>query len=190
MPEPSLGSADVVTTSDFASGANMTLHRKLQYCFDASCTLVRHIYSVLVNRHTLPRLLKEILVNLTFILIWIFTFKNARLINPSIRPDIHVKLLERRDHQLFDLTILGTSLQCIVSFYGALWVFILTGKPRLAALGALPPFLLNALHACTNNLMPALDVFAWLSYGVIHFISPFLCALWLCTYNVRVTLYH
>lgn len=142
-----------------------------------------HIYKVLLNRHSFFGLLREIAVNMTFILLWICTFKNARLIDPSIRPQIHVKLLEKRDHQLFDATVLGVSLQFVIAFYGALWVFILTGKARLAALGAMPPFLLNALYTGTTHLNSFLDVFAWLSYGVIHFISPFFCALWLCMYS-------
>ncbi|ORY80910.1 hypothetical protein BCR37DRAFT_348419 [Protomyces lactucae-debilis] len=78
-----------------------------------------------------------------FILAWILTFKNARRISPNIRPHIHVKVLERRDAQIFGYTPLGLFLQC------------------------------------TPYLSAPLDVFAWLSYGVIHFVSPFLCAAWL-----------
>lgn len=142
--------------------------------------LLRHVYHVLLNRHSFFGLLREIAVNMTFILLWICTFKNARLIDPSIRPQIHVKLLEKRDHQLFDLTPMGVTLQLVIAFYGALWVYVLTGKPRWAGLGVLPPFLLNALYTGTHELSAILDVCAWLSYGVIHFVSPFLCAFWLC----------
>lgn len=140
-----------------------------------------HVKRSLLNRHSFLGLLREIAINMTFILLWIFTFKNARRIDPSIRPHIHVKLLERRDHQLFDYTVLGIGLQLVITFYGALWVYVLTGKNKLAALGAMPPFLLNFLYTGSHNLSAILDVCAWLSYGVIHFISPFLCAFWLCT---------
>ena len=142
--------------------------------------LLLHVYRVLLNRHTFFGLLREIAVNMGFILLWICTFKNARLIDPSIRPHIHVRLLEERDHQVFDLTPLGIALQVVIAFYGALWVFILTGKPRMAAIGALPVFVLNLLYSASHSLYGVLDICAWLSYGVIHFISPFLCAFWLC----------
>lgn len=146
---------------------------------------ISHIYCTLLNRSSFLGLMREIALNCTFILLWILTFKNARRIDPSIRPHIHVKLLEKRDQQLFDYTILGFALQIVVAFYGALWVYVLTGKNRLAALGAMPVFLLNLLHTITYSFNPVLDVCAWLSYGVIHFVSPFLCALWLCKCNTR-----
>jgi membrane-associated phospholipid phosphatase len=114
-----------------------------------------------------------------FILLWIMTFKNARRISPDIRPKIHVKILERRDMQIFGLSPIGLTLQCVIAFYGFLWVFTLSRRPRFALLGALPPFLLNLLYLGTHHLSAPLDVFAWLSYGVIHFVSPFLCAAWL-----------
>lgn len=38
-------------------------------------------------------------------------------------------------------------------------MYSLTRRPKLAVLAALPPFLLNVLHAGTHNLCAALDVF-------------------------------
>lgn len=75
-------------------------------------------------------------------------------------------------------------------------MYALTRRTKLSILAALPPFLLNILHLGTHTLYPSLDVFvsllsapiaaptnqpsqSWLSYGVIHFISPFFAALWL-----------
>ncbi|TVY58042.1 Inositol phosphorylceramide synthase [Lachnellula cervina] len=138
-----------------------------------------HIYKTLLNRHSLFGLLRHILINMTFILIWITTFKNAYRIDSSIRPHIRVNYLERADHRIFDINFTGLSIQCICAVFGYSWMYALTRRPKLSILAALPPFLLNILYAGTHTLCQPLDVFAWLSYGVIHFISPFLAAFWL-----------
>ncbi|PBP25692.1 hypothetical protein BUE80_DR003396 [Diplocarpon rosae] len=138
-----------------------------------------HIYKTLLNRHSFLGLLRHILINMTFILIWITTFKNAWRIDSSIRPEIHVKDLEEADHIIFDITFPGLAIQCILSLLGYSWMYALTRRSKLSILAAVPPFALNILHAATHTLCGPLDVFAWLSYGVIHFISPFLAAFWL-----------
>jgi membrane-associated phospholipid phosphatase len=103
----------------------------------------------------------------------------AYRIDSSIRPQIRVKYLEDADHRLFDITLSGVFAQCLISICGYSWLYALTRRPKLSLLAALPPFLLNILYAGTHYLCGPLDVFAWLSYGVIHFISPFLAAFWL-----------
>ncbi|KAL2068868.1 hypothetical protein VTL71DRAFT_15206 [Oculimacula yallundae] len=138
-----------------------------------------HIYKTLKNRHSLLSLLGHILYNMLFILLWIFTFKNARLIDPSIRPDIHVHELEDADHLVFDITFTGVFIQCAVSVLGYSWMYALTRRSKLSLLATIPPFALNILHYGTHNNYEALDVFTWLSYGVIHFFSPFVAAFWL-----------
>jgi len=138
-----------------------------------------HVYRTLLNRHSFFGLLRHVLINLTFILIWITTFKNAYRIDSSIRPRIRVNYLERVDHRIFGITLPGVLLQCAISIFGYSWMYALTRRPRLSIFAALPPFLLNILYAGTHSLCASLDVFAWLSYGVIHFISPFLAAFWL-----------
>jgi len=106
---------------------------------------------------------------MTFILIWITTFKNAWRIDSSIRPDIKVEWLEEADRNMFDITVPGLLIQFTLSGAGFSWMYALTRKSKLSLLGAVPP----------HTLCSPLDVFTWLSYGVIHFISPFLCAFWL-----------
>lgn len=138
-----------------------------------------HIYRALLNRHSFFGLLRHILINMTFILIWITTFKNAWRIDASIRPLIDVNYLEQADHRVFDLNFVGIFIQCCVSIMGYSWMYAITRRSKLSILAALPPFLLNILYAGTHYFCSALDVFAWLSYGVIHFISPFLAAFWL-----------
>lgn len=138
-----------------------------------------HIYRTLLNRHSFFGLLRHILINMIWILVWITTFKNAFRIDASIRPRIHVNYLERVDHQIFDITILGILIQSGIALCGYSWMYALTRKPKLSILAILPPFLLNVLYAGTHSLCPSLDVFTWLSYGVIHFISPFFAAFWL-----------
>ncbi|TVY67521.1 Inositol phosphorylceramide synthase catalytic subunit AUR1 [Lachnellula suecica] len=103
----------------------------------------------------------------------------AYRIDASIRPLIRVNYLERADHQIFDITFTGVLIQAVCSVLGYSWMYALTRRPTLSILAALPPFLLNILYAQTHSLTPALDVFAWLSYGVIHFVSPFFAAFWL-----------
>lgn len=119
----------------------------------------------------------------------------AYRIDASIRPRIRVNYLERVDHLIFDITFTGVLIQCVCSVFGYSWMYSLTRRPKLSILAALPPILLNILYAGTHSLCAALDVFvgsesaaggdpadfqqAWLSYGVIHFISPFLAAFWL-----------
>ncbi|KAG9246645.1 hypothetical protein BJ878DRAFT_496256 [Calycina marina] len=148
----------------------------------APSTVVRlllHVYSTLLNRHSLFGLLRHILINMTFILLWITTFKNAWRIDPSIRPLIHVNYLEQADHFIFDITVPGVAMQCILAASGYTWMYTLTRRSKLSILATISPFALNILHIGTHTLTPALDVFTWLSYGVIHFFSPFLAAFWL-----------
>lgn len=83
----------------------------------------------------------------------------AYRIDASIRPRIRVNYLEREDHRIFDITLTGVIIQCILSVFGYSWMYGLTRRPKLAVLAALPPFLLNILHAGTHNLCAALDVF-------------------------------
>lgn len=90
-----------------------------------------------------------------------------------------MKELEEADHIIFDITIVGVLIQCIFAILGYSWMYAFTRRTKLSILAALPPFLLNILHAGTYNLCAALDVFCWLSYGVIHFISPWIAAFWL-----------
>ncbi|RDW85729.1 putative IPT1 [Coleophoma crateriformis] len=116
---------------------------------------------------------------MTFILIWITTFKNAWRIDPSIRPVIDVNWLEAQDHIVFDITLRGLFLQSMFAVTGYVWMYSLTRKPRLSILAALPCFALNILHAGTYEFFEILDVVSWLSYGVLHFVSPFLAAFWL-----------
>lgn len=58
-------------------------------------------------------------------------------------------------------------------------MYTITRHIKLSLLTTLPPILLNILYSGTHTLCAALDVFTWLSYGVIHFVSPFITALWL-----------
>lgn len=94
-----------------------------------------------------------------FILCWITTFKNARLIDPAIRPAIHVTLLEDTDHAVFDITVLGVALQCVIAVCGYLWLYAMTRRTKFSLLGLIPPFALNILHSGTHTLTPSLDVF-------------------------------
>ncbi|CZT51276.1 probable IPT1 Mannosyl diphosphorylinositol ceramide synthase [Rhynchosporium secalis] len=114
-----------------------------------------------------------------FILTWITTFKNARLIPAARRPLIHVHELEDADHTIFDITPTGLFIQVTVAALGYFWMYALTRRSKLSLLAALPPFALNILYAGTHSLYKPLDVFTWLSYGVIHFLSPFFAAFWL-----------
>lgn len=123
-------------------------------------------------------LLKHILINLTFILIWITTFKNgivtsiilcttssvvnfsqAYRIDASIRPLIDVNWLEHEDHLFFDITFVGVIIQLFFAITGYSWMYALTRRPKLSILAALPMFLLNLLHAGTHTLCAPLDVF-------------------------------
>jgi hypothetical protein len=90
-----------------------------------------------------------------------------------------VNELEELDHTMFDITVPGILTQTTLAALGYSWMYALTRRSKLSILAATPPFALNILHAGTYTLCSALDVFTWLSYGVIHFISPFLCAFWL-----------
>jgi membrane-associated phospholipid phosphatase len=103
----------------------------------------------------------------------------AYRIDSSIRPLIRVRFLEDEDHRIFDITFIGVAIQCILAVGGYSWMYALTRRPKLSLLAAVPPFALNILHAGTHDLSAALDVFTWLSYGVIHFVSPFFAAFWL-----------
>ncbi|KAH6679541.1 hypothetical protein B0J14DRAFT_473089 [Halenospora varia] len=116
---------------------------------------------------------------MVFILIWITTFKNAYRIDPSIRPRIRVNFLERADHDIFDISFMGLVSQAVIAVIGYSWMYTITRRIKLSLLATLPPILLNILYSGTHTLYAALDVFTWLSYGVIHFISPFFAALWL-----------
>ncbi|PQE05233.1 putative IPT1 Mannosyl diphosphorylinositol ceramide synthase protein [Rutstroemia sp. NJR-2017a BBW] len=99
--------------------------------------------------------------------------------SPSIRPAIDVNYLENLDKEVFGLSFSGLAIQFTCSVIGVLWMYALTHRAKLSLLAALPPLLLNILYSLSHNLCEALDVFTWLSYGVIHFISPFLAAFWL-----------
>lgn len=146
---------------------------------DALGGLFLHIYRTLLNRHSLFGLLRHILYNMTFILMWITTFKNAWRISSSIRPEIDVHWLEDADHAMFDITATGLLTQTVLAAAGYSWMYALTRKSKLSILAAVPPFALNILHAGTHSLLRPLDVLTWISYGVIHFVSPFFCAFWL-----------
>jgi hypothetical protein len=145
------------------------------------------------GRHSFFGLLKHILINLMFILIWITTFKNgtwrdplsagrlwnvtdkvlhtAWRIDASIRPLIDVNRLEQDDHKVFGLDFVGIVIQCCVSVMGYAWMYALTRRSRLSILAALPPFLLNVLYAGTHTLCPSLDVFVCLRSWIQKFIS-------------------
>src|ERR1700709_859429 len=81
----------------------------------------------------------------------------AYRIDSSIRPRIRVNYLERADHALFDITITGVLIQCILAVGGYSWMYGLTRRTKLSFLAALPPFLLNILYAGTHSLCAALD---------------------------------
>ena len=98
-----------------------------------------------------------------------------------------MKFLEYADHRLFDISSLDFFAQCMVSICGYSWIYALTRRPKVSILAALPPFLVNLLYAGTHRLCHSLDVLvrplfastftlltnqSWLSYGIIHFISP------------------
>lgn len=148
--------------------------------------VLRYIDRVLLNGRTPLRFVLDFLRNLVFVLIWITTFKNARLISPDIRPAINVRVLETRDAQVFAVdNVAGVFAQVFIGAYGWLWASFVI-DPTLSSLptSALPfffaPLVLNGLHhLAQGDLHMALDVLAWLSYGVIHFVSPFFCAVWL-----------
>ncbi|KAF5870584.1 putative inositolphosphotransferase protein [Botrytis fragariae] len=145
---------------------------------DAVGRFFLHIYRTLLNRHSFFGLLRHILINMTFILIWITTFKNAWRIDSSIRPLIDVNYLETLDRRVFGFSMFGLASQFTCSVIGILWMYTLTRK-KISIIAGLPPLLLNILYALSHDLSEPLDVFAWLSYGVIHFVSPFLAAFWL-----------
>ncbi|PQE07679.1 putative IPT1 Mannosyl diphosphorylinositol ceramide synthase protein [Rutstroemia sp. NJR-2017a BVV2] len=109
----------------------------------------------------------------------VFFRTTAWRISPSIRPAIDVNYLENLDKEVFGLSFSGLAIQFTCSVIGVLWMNALTRRTKLSLLAALPPLLLNILYSLSHNLCEALDVFTWLSYGVIHFISPFLAAFWL-----------
>ena len=147
---------------------------------------VHYLDRVLLNGHSPIRFCLHFLRNLLFVLIWITTFKNARLISPDIRPAIDVRVLERRDAEIFAIdTWLGLLAQCFIGVYGWAWaVFVidphLNSIPKAAIPVLFVPVVLNVLHyLATDSLNIVADVVAWLSYGVLHFVSPFFCAIWL-----------
>ncbi|BFZ58185.1 hypothetical protein PYCC9005_005247 [Savitreella phatthalungensis] len=137
------------------------------------------IYRILVNRKPFLLLLKQVFINVIFVLIWIMTFKNARLISPNVRPRIHVRVLELRDEQIFSFTPVGVVCQLAIGVYSFAWSALVLRSVRKAMPFVFVPIALNVLHSGTGSLHGCLDVLAWLSYGVIHFASPFLCAIWL-----------
>lgn len=120
---------------------------------------------------------------MTFILMWITTFKNGRYtcdrfqtptyfkkladsfflpayrIDASIRPKIRVDYLERADQWIFDFTFSGLVVQCLFSLLGYSWMYALTRRSKLSILAAIPPFALNILYAGTHTLCAPLDVF-------------------------------
>ncbi|RAL67080.1 hypothetical protein DID88_007860 [Monilinia fructigena] len=81
-----------------------------------------HIYRTLLNRHSFFGLLRHILINMTFILIWITTFKNAWRIDSSIRPLIDVNYLETLDKRVFEFSLFGIASQFTCSVIGILWM--------------------------------------------------------------------
>lgn len=127
---------------------------------------------------------------MTFILVWITTFKNgmcprvlsgslssdlqlAYRIDASIRPRIRVNYLEQADHTIFDITIFGIFMQCVLAAAGYSWMYALTRRTKLSVLAALPPFLLNILYLGTHKLCSALDVFVSYSRGTMSAFADF-----------------
>lgn len=133
-----------------------------------------HIVMTVLNEKSPLRLLWIIGINFLPILLWICTFKNARLIPASIRPAIHVNLLPQWEHAVFETAIGFAATTGLLAVAGTL-----VGGLRIAIPLALVPLVLNTLYTQCLPLTAAKDVLAWLPYGVLHFVSPFLTAAWL-----------
>ncbi|KAI9830368.1 MAG: hypothetical protein M1819_005749 [Sarea resinae] len=135
---------------------------------------VRYLTLVLLNEKSPLQFVGIFLLNLLPVAVWISTFKEARLIPASIRPYIHVDLLPAWEKYLYE-TPTGLIAQSAV-LAGIYYAVIRT---PWALTAASLPFILNILNFFAQDLNRTKDLFAWISYGVVHFISPYLTAVWL-----------
>ncbi|ODQ55927.1 PAP2-domain-containing protein [Saitoella complicata NRRL Y-17804] len=134
----------------------------------------RHILHTLLNEKSPTQLAILIFINLIPVIIWMTTFKQARLIPSDIRPFINVDLLPRWEHVLYETPLGLLSQSALLTLLASAAL-----RTRYALLASLIPLILDILHHLAQSLTEWKDVLAWISYGVIHFVSPFLTAFWL-----------
>ena len=137
-------------------------------------SFLRALALILLNEKSPQKLCFIFFLNFLPVLIWITTFKEARLIPASIRPPIHVDLLPKWEHFLYETPIglLGQSVLLTAIYYAVI-------RTPWALLAGTIPFILDIEGFLAQDLNAFKDVLAWISYGVIHFVSPYLTAVWL-----------
>jgi mannosyl-inositol-phosphoceramide inositolphosphotransferase len=146
-------------------------------CADAAKSFVRRCWLVLLNEKTFLQLVATFFLNFIPVLIWLFMFKNAKHIPTELRPRIFVKLMPAWDEALYE-TPQGFLAQSLVLIF----LYYLVCRSPWALLAGLIPFIMNLLFAFAQTLSWYKDVMSWLSYGVFHFISPYMTAVWLWSF--------
>ncbi|KAI8926117.1 hypothetical protein BC831DRAFT_458071 [Entophlyctis helioformis] len=108
-------------------------------------------------------------------LLWLLLFVNCKYIPAAIRPAINVTTLPWLDSLIFgtSLGLLGSAMACVAVGYAAT-------RSHKAAYCAFLPLILASLHeVAATPVNPVFDLLFFLPYGVLHYISPVLFAVWL-----------
>lgn len=125
----------------------------------------------------LCRFFKAALLAVLPIATWLILFGCAQFIPSSWRPSISVDVLPALDELLFDNSLGLLAFAAILVATG--W---LVTQSHFATLLVFVPLVLRGLRDLAAVPSTAADVLAFLPYGVLHYVSPAIFALWLWWY--------
>ncbi|KAI8914055.1 hypothetical protein DFJ77DRAFT_440934 [Powellomyces hirtus] len=125
----------------------------------------------------LCRFVKSAVLAVLPIGLWLVLFSCAQFIPSSWRPAISVDVLPALDELLFDNSLGLLSFASILVAGG----WLVTGS-SLSTLLVFVPLVLRGLRDLAAVPSTAADVLAFLPYGVLHYISPAIFAVWLWWY--------
>ncbi|TKA58574.1 hypothetical protein B0A53_00315 [Rhodotorula sp. CCFEE 5036] len=126
--------------------------------------------------------------------LWTFLFKQAKHIPTEIRPPIHINLLPAANR--FLLSPIGVILLTLALLPLARLVYYWSegDKPKAergrgrwyaASIFLFPAALCATAHLGTLEISNALDLFAFGSYGALHFASPIIAAWWIWGFGTQ-----
>lgn len=163
-------------------------------CFETCAWYIRSAYQGVCNGQPLWRVPLSVAVGMWPIFAWLFAFKKAVIIPINWRPEIHTEWLPVANDALVSIwgVLFGTL--CVSPFAWKLWVSARdraesaeplsdalwwASKQKVAAVALVCyPAALSILDFLADTKISiAKDVAAFVTYGALHFASPFLGAI-------------
>ncbi|KAJ3186526.1 hypothetical protein HDU85_007346 [Gaertneriomyces sp. JEL0708] len=129
------------------------------------------------NCSRLCRFIKGAILAVLPIALWLILFVSAKFIPSSWRPSISVDTLPALDELLF---VQSFGLLCFSGILVAAG-WLITGSP-MSTMVVFVPLVLRGLRDLAQLQSVPADVLAFIPYGLLHYISPALFALWLWWY--------